>query len=130
MGVSGREVDTVVDVLPLYGQIEIGDRDAVEVPQWETGEEQAVANETMICVATRSDADGRVRVTVISEGVRATEGSEVFAGELSLPSGVLVVGNSIAAQTEELDLSPARSIMVRVLVEPRDLPSQVTVVVA
>lgn len=120
----------MVDVLPLYGQIEIGDRDAVEVPQWETGEEQAVANETMICVATRSDADGRVRVTVISEGVRATEGSEVFAGELSLPSGVLVVGNSIAAQTEELDLSPARSIMVRVLVEPRDLPSQVTVVVA
>ncbi|MFJ6200197.1 hypothetical protein [Micromonospora sp. NPDC092111] len=130
MSASDREVDTEVDVLPLYGQIEIGDRDAVEVPQWETGDEPAIANEGMICVATRSDADGKVRVIVLSVGGRSPEGSEVFAGELSLPSGVLVVGNSIAAQTEEIDLSPARSVVIRVFVEPRDLPSQVTVVVA
>ena len=130
MGLSGREVDAAVEVLPLYGQVEIGDSGAVEVPQWETGDEPAVANESMICVATRSDADGKVRISVISDGLRATHGSEVFAGELSLPSGVLVVGNSVAAQTEEVDLSSTRSIFVRVLVEPRELPSEITVIVA
>lgn len=24
-----------IDVLPMYGQIEIGDRDVIEFPQWE-----------------------------------------------------------------------------------------------
>jgi hypothetical protein len=128
--VSGREVETVVDVLPLYGQIEIADRDAVEVPQWETGDEPAVFNDAMICVATRSDADGRVCIVVASDSVKFFDKNEIFAGELSLPSGVLVVGNSVASQITEIDLSPATSIAVRVYVEPLDLPTRVMVAIA
>jgi len=128
--VAGRAIDIAVDVLPLYGQVEIGDRDAVDVPQWETGEEATVATEGMLCVATRSDADGKVRVIVTSEGGRTPDGTEVFAGEVSLPSGVLVVGNSIAAQVKEIDLTPATSISLRVFVDPPNLPSRVTVVLA
>lgn len=125
---GGRAIDVAVDVLPLYGQIEIGDRDAVEVPQWETGEEATVANEGMVCVATPPDAEGKVRVIVVSEGGRNPDGTEVFGGDISPPSGVLVVGNSIAAQTEEIDLAPATSVSLRVFVEPPNLPSRVTVV--
>lgn len=130
MSANDRVVDTAVDVLPLYGQIEIGDRDAADVPQWETGEESAVANESMVCVATQPDNAGKVRVAVVAEGSRNPEGTEVFTGELSLPSSVLAVGNSVAAQVFEIDLAPAKSVTIRVFVEPQELPNMVTVYVA
>ena len=130
MSLAGRVVDVALDVLPLYGQIEIGDRDASDVPQWEIGEESAIANEEMVCVATRPDVEGVVHLSVISEGTRDPEGDEIFAGELLLPTGVLAVGNSVAAQVREIDLSPVKTLLVRVFTAPRESPSRVTVVLA
>lgn len=54
-------------------------------------------------------------------------GHEVFAGELTLPSGVMAVGTSIAAQVEEVDVSPAPAVQVRVFIEPQVSPSIVNV---
>lgn len=124
--------EVVVDVLPLYGQIEIGDRDTVDVPQWVTGEESTVRNETMVCVATQPDSEGEVRITVSRNVVNlyAVDWHEVFSGELSLPSGILMVGNSIAAQVEEIELSPATLASIRVLVDPPSVPRNIAVVIS
>lgn len=115
------------DVLPLYAQIEIGDSEAEEVPEFEAEEDLAVSNESLVCVATQPDDAGKVRLEVRSsaEGV---SGTEVFAGDIALPSGVLVVGNTVASQTRDIDLSPADSVSVRILVEPRQLANRVTVI--
>ena len=46
----------------LYGQIAIEDLGSEDVPDWNTGEERAVASAQTILVATRSDAEGSVRL--------------------------------------------------------------------
>jgi hypothetical protein len=50
------------DVTPYYGQIEIRDPTARDYPQWETGEEKAVAIPGCIAVATRDDLRGTATI--------------------------------------------------------------------
>ncbi|MBL7253904.1 hypothetical protein [Paractinoplanes lichenicola] len=116
-----------LEVPPLYGQVEAGDRDAIEVPEWETGDETAVSNESMVFIATQSDADGAVTIRVVSDENDGHDGVEVFSGEISLPSGVLRVGNSIADRTADVDLAPRRSVSARIFVEPRELPNRILI---
>jgi hypothetical protein len=132
MNSPAKHVEATVDVVPFYGQIEVGDRDLADKPQWVTGEESVISNDSMVCVATQSDTEGSVQIAILSEpqGDLSDRGHEVFFGELSLPSGHLVVGSSIGAQMEEFDLTPARSVNVRILVHPQEAPRNVTVLLS
>ncbi|TFD80840.1 hypothetical protein [Cryobacterium psychrophilum] len=122
-----RDQEITFEASPLYGQIEIGDRDTTDIPQWSSGEEPVISSGSMVCVATQPDTAGDVRVTIRSGEDNSVNGSEVFSGEINLPSGILAVGNSIAAQSEELELSPARRLQLRVFVSPIAAPNQITV---
>jgi hypothetical protein len=47
-------------VWPYFHQVELGDPLVADYPQWQTGEEPAVAIETSVAVATRPDSQGGV----------------------------------------------------------------------
>jgi hypothetical protein len=87
------------DILPLYAQVEIGDAESKEYPQWATGRELTTANSETVAVATRRDIDGKVKVEVWL-GPPAFGHSDIreaiFAGEIVVRSGKLRVGSSIA----------------------------------
>jgi hypothetical protein len=95
------------DVLPLYGQIDIRDPAAADYPQWETGEEKAVATAHCIAVATRGDLDGRVAVEVRHEPIEEPDHATIaFDGSLLLTGEGLVVGNYLGGEEHWLPLPP------------------------
>lgn len=115
------------DVLPLYGQVIAQDVGTVDIPDWETGEEHAVASEHAVLVATRPDDVGKVRVQVL-RGDAHDLGFRVFNGELSVVSGRLAVGSVLASQLVEVDVGRQGYVPVQIFVHPADLPERVTVV--
>jgi hypothetical protein len=129
MVANGDDVDVLFSVAPSYAQVEIRDRDNVDVPEWETGEEPVVHNADMISVATRPDSDGDVLIRVVSGSASVVEGNEIFAGELSVPSGVLVVGNTLSEDLREINVTPAKSVSVLVITDPPLQPQSVTFVI-
>ena len=52
------------EVTAYYGQVEISDPNKLDYPQFETGEERAVAIPDCIAVVTRNDREGPVTVEV------------------------------------------------------------------
>jgi hypothetical protein len=126
IGKGGVGVLASFDVSPHYAIIEIGDKKARRVPQFDPDAEQSfVANAEMILIATRGAGDGDVHIRVVVDEPLQGSGHEVYSGRLLVPSGVLVVGNSLASEVAKVDISPARAARVRVLVEPALLPSSV-----
>jgi hypothetical protein len=87
----------------------------------------ALSNGTVVLVAVRPPADGPVRILVTPDQGQADGSPEAFAGRLSLPSGVLAVGNTIAGHMEKVRVSPARSARIRVLVDEPGSPGALTV---
>src|SRR5256886_5961896 len=74
-----------VHVTPFNGQVELSDPKATDYPQWQTGNEPAVALPQSIAVATQSDSHGDVAVLVLAQqggggrgGTRAVFGGGVF----------------------------------------------------
>jgi len=57
-------------------------------------------------------------------------GQEVFTGELTITSGTLECGSSLAGHVERLSLGGPRNVRLRIFVDPPDLPSRVTVLLA
>lgn len=123
-----RELLAERDVLPLYGQVVAQDAGTADIPDWQTGEEQAVASEHAVLVATRPDSAGNVHVQVLRGDGGGDLGSQVFDGELSVVSGRMAVGSVLAGQVLEVGISEPGYVPVRIFVDPVDLPERVAVV--
>lgn len=87
---------------PFYGQVVAQDAETADIPDWESGDEQAVASEHAVLVATRPEHEGDVHIQVLRGEGRPERGSRVFDGELSVVSGRVVVGSVLAGQTLEV----------------------------
>ena len=86
-----------IHVTPFNGQVELSDPKATDYPQWQTGNEPAVALPQSIAVATQSDSHGDVAVEVWTNQVEV-EGVElrpVYEGEFLLSDDHAVVGNTV-----------------------------------
>jgi hypothetical protein len=116
-------------VWPHYHQVEVRAADAAEeCPQWERGDEPAVASDRCILLATRPDLDGDVTVEVWA-GPADTEqpGEVVFDGKLLTTDTGVVVGNSVTGALHHLPLA-AGWYRVRIHGNPGDSPAQLVVV--
>jgi hypothetical protein len=123
-----RSVRTMsFDITAEGGLIEVGDRDAKEVPVWDSSATSALSNGRVVLLAARPPQDGPVKVDIAADGDPPSGAHEVFAGRLDLPSGVMAVGNTLVGQLEEVDLSPARSVFIRVFVDSPESPSNIGV---
>jgi len=122
-----NRVLATMTALPLYGQVVIQDVGTSDLPEWETGEERAVATEHAIVVATRSDADGDVTITVLEGEDGDSLGELVFDGDLSLTSSMLEVGNPVAATVARVELGRVGYLRMRIYVEPAELAVQVAI---
>jgi hypothetical protein len=113
------------DVLPLQAQIDIRDPAGAEYPQWETGEERAVATDQCVAVATRSDADGRVTVEVRLGGPQEPmpDRAIAFDGEVLVTGEALVVGNLLAGEEHALPLARGWHRLI-VTTHPTDGPAE------
>ena len=114
-------------VSPLYGQIALIDSGTVDLPDWETGAEAAVASEHAVLIATRPDTDGDVEIEVYTAG-ESVDGESVFDGELAVASGTLEVGSIVGSDTHAI-ASRVGFVSIRILVEPAEMPNLVRVVV-
>jgi hypothetical protein len=117
-------------VVPLYGQVFVGDARAADYPQFDSGEEPVVSTAHAVVVATRSDADGKVTMDVHHGlGPAALPGwdeqSTVFDGELLLPSGLLLVGSQTAQDFRTFELTGTAR--VRIAVDEPGMASRVHV---
>jgi hypothetical protein len=116
-----------LEVLPLYAQVTVQDRGTTDIPDWETGEERAVATSHAVLIATRPDTDGKVLIRVVHEPL---EGREiVFDGMLDLTSGDIEVGNLIAGVVEHVSTGVPGSRRVQISVDPPGAPAVVTVAI-
>lgn len=115
--------------LPLYGQVTVADVGTSDLPDWETGEERAISTEHAVAVATRSDSEGDVTITVFEGRDRVGLGDVVFEGEISLTSHLLEVGNSLAATIAHADVGRAGYLRLRIFVEPANIPEKVTILI-
>jgi hypothetical protein len=123
-----RELLGEREVRPLYGQVVAQDGETADIPDWETGDERAVASGHAVLVATRPDDAGNVHVQVLRGESGPDLGSLVFDGELSVVSGRMVVGSVLAGQVLEVQIDSSGYIPVKIFVEPADLPERVAVV--
>jgi len=99
-----------VRVTAFNGQVELSDPKATDYPQWQTGDEPAVALPHSIAVATQSDSGGDVAVEVWTNQVEV-EGVElrpVYQGEFLLSDDHAVVGNTVGHEFHSIPLSPGR----------------------
>jgi len=123
-----RELLAEREVRPLYGQVVAQDGQTADIPDWESGDEQTVASEHAVLVATRSDQAGNVHVQILRGEGGPDLGSQVFDGELSVVSGRIVVGSVLAGQILEIETGKARYVPVKIFVQPAELPERVVVV--
>jgi hypothetical protein len=91
-------------VLPLHHQVGICDVDAVEVPEWETGEEPLVAGEQCILIATRADLDPVDMEIWMGEPATPPPGPPLFDGELCVTGKGVEVGDLVAGDGHQLQL--------------------------
>jgi len=122
-----RELIAERDVLPLYGQVVAQDAGTADIPDWQTGNEQAVASEHAVLVATRPDHKGKVHVQVLRGDDEDNLGSQVFDGELSVVSGCMTVGSVLAGQVLEVSVRRPGYVPVKIFVDPPELPERVAV---
>jgi hypothetical protein len=91
-------------VLPLHHQVGICDVDAVEVPEWETGEEPLVVGEQCILVATRGDLDPVDLEIWMGTPATPPPGPLLFDGELCVTGNGVEVGDLVAGDGHQLPL--------------------------
>jgi hypothetical protein len=123
-----RELLAERDVRPLYGQVVAQDAGTVDIPDWGTGREPAVASDHAVLVATRPDHVGNVHVQVLRGEGGPDLGAQVFDGELSVVSGRVLVGSELAGQVLEVEVGGPGYVPVKVFVQPAELPDRVAVV--
>ena len=118
-----------LNVSPLYGQVVVQDPGTADLPEWETGEERAIASEHAVYVATRADTDGDVTIQVLEGSDTGGLGDCVFDGDLSTTSPRLEVGNPIAGVLQSVKINGAGYIRLRVFVRPRESPAEVGILI-
>lgn len=91
-------------VLPLHHQVGICDVDAVEVPQWDSGEEPLVAGEQCILVATRGDLDEVELEVWTGPPTTPPPGPLLFDGELCTTGKGVEVGDLVAGDGHQVQL--------------------------
>jgi len=116
-----------LEVLPLYAQVGVQDADTTDLPDWQTGNEQAVATAHAILVATRPDTEGTVVIRVI-RGPAELE-AIVFDGTLDVTSGLIEVGNSLAGTVERVAVGEPGGRRVQIAVDPVEAPAVITVAI-
>jgi hypothetical protein len=126
---EGQTALVSFDVTPMHGLVQVGDRDAPEVPEWpdSSPEPHVVSNGRVILIATRSHREGAVHVAVQRGSETQKQGHEIFSGLLELERGVLEVGNSLAFDLRTVDLSPSTNAAVTILVDQLDGARSVTI---
>jgi len=113
-------------VPPLYAQVVVMDSGTTSLPEWVSGEEAVLSNESSLIIATRPDEDGDVEMRICEPGSLQT-GALIFDGVMDFPSGPLQLGNIPAAYVEEIRLVKNRGVHVKAFVEPPELPASVVV---
>lgn len=114
-------------VPPLYGQVSVHSAGTIDLPEWITGEEPALASEHAAVIATRSDADGDVTISLL-EGTDPETGALVLDTELSFPEGLLEFGSIVANVLHRVQLTIPGYARVRVYADPPGLAHRVAVV--
>jgi hypothetical protein len=89
-----------VEVTPYYGQVYISDPHTHDYPQFETGNEIAVATPDRIAVMTQGDQSGKVSVEVWSRrmDVEGVDLLPVFEGDLLLTKDRAIIGNTVGSE--------------------------------
>jgi hypothetical protein len=83
-----------VSVIPLHGQVVLTDSEARDYPQWQTGQEKAVALPNSVAVATRTEREGDVTIEVWDDKPGGEEELDVaYEGELRLTGDSVDIGN-------------------------------------
>lgn len=100
-------MDRQLRVTPLNAQVPIFSPGAPEFPEWETGDEPAVATATAILIATRDDLAGEVTLRVHT-GTAPVDGfTEILKTTLLLADGVVAFGSFLSGQIERMPLDIA-----------------------
>ena len=113
-------------VPPLYAQVVVMDSETTSLPDWVSGEEAVLSNESSLIIATRPDEDGDVEMRICEPDPSHT-GALIFDGFMDFPSGTLQLGNIPAAYIEEIRLVKNKGVHVKVFVEPPESPASVVV---
>lgn len=114
-------------VLPLYGQVSIHSPATDDFPEFMSGDEYFVASSTALVIATHSDIDGPVTMTVV-EGLEDVAGEIIFDAEILFEGGVLEYGNIPASDLHVISLSQAGATPVKVYVDSAGAADKVTIV--
>jgi hypothetical protein len=91
-------------VLPLHHQVGICDLDAVDIPEWESGEEPLVASGQCVLVATRGNLDPVELEVWVGEPATPAPGPLLFDGELCVTGQGVEVGDLVAGDGHQLQL--------------------------
>jgi hypothetical protein len=92
-------------VLPLHHQVGICDLDAVDIPEWATGEEPLVASDHCILVATRGDLDPVELEVWMGTPATPPPGPLLFDGELCTTGNGVEVGDLVAGDAHQVRLA-------------------------
>ena len=100
--------------LAHYYQIALVDHEDPEAyPEWETGEEPAIASSKGIVVAT--PIDGYVE-TIIMNGEGTVHGVEVFSGTIEVGQAGLCVGNEVSASYQVIPWPAGKTNVIAYLI--------------
>jgi len=120
-------MDRQLHVTPLNAQVAIFSPRAPEIPEWETGDEAAVATTTAILVATRDDLVGEVAVRVRTGTAPVDDFSEILTTTLHLADGVVAFGSFLSGQVDRMPLPTAGTHLATVSVDVPGEASRVLV---
>jgi hypothetical protein len=121
------DMDRQLRVTPLNAQVAIFSPGAPEFPEWETGDEPAVATATAILIATRDDREGEVTVRVRTGAAPVDGFTEVLTATLLLADGVVAFGSFLSGQIERMPLPTAGTHLATVSVDVPGEASRVLV---
>jgi hypothetical protein len=124
---NGPEVAAFDHLFP-WGLLLIRDSESLEVPpDWASDEDQIASARSAIVVRVRHEQEGSARV-VIWGGTTNSAGTKVFAGQIAIDSGVLVVGDAIGTRCIRLSV-PIGDVPIRVLLQPEREAERVDLVI-
>ena len=115
-------------VLPYYAQIEFGDPEAEAYPQWETGEELAVAADDLVAVGTQPRLDRSVGIEVWTGKVQPLP-ALLWEGHVGLAGDEAVVGSRVGNALHRIRIGRGRH-RLRVWGDVAPRPSRIAFVLA
>jgi hypothetical protein len=111
------DMDRHLRVTPLSAQVAVFSPSSAEFPEWETGDEPAVATTTAILVATRDDLAGPVTVRVRTDTAALEGFTTIISPTLLLPDGVVAFGSFLSGEIERMPLPTTGALRATVSVD-------------